>query len=1429
MFPCARFKALDYVFEERNRLMVIMNLLSLPTPYISYKDDPYPHTGTLAEGTYRKPWVRGKAISTCTLSTSVLDDLRGTTQHVNSTEKFDNPGSIKIETTASCSANSAEILHQGEESKLAHLCEESFVKLTVRLDIGFKDQDLLLPEDMVAANFFHRFKHLPTLKSKVSRLKTLLVADPLISLSGNSVTEQTISRHCAPYETSSDVQHIAELTEEYTKESQAPNESLLLPELLNDCMMTVDYPRSFSSVCCGMNVVAEELDEKLPDMKALYNDDSASVDIFHFSSMESTVKSDWMKNNPPEWVMLPTEMELEVILTPPTAATSHYQARLSVCDLQREELSPLGVLSLASAEAEKQMGVALWKAEKYPNYVLKFLFGEPELEEAVVKFQPLSEALKLTTMESLVVEADVGEFLGNMRESPERLSNEVPSHEEDCIVPDFSKVPTEHDGEEIFQIVPAPPEESQTASVLVQKLTSSDECPERTLPLDTKEVKPLTSTDNGSSNKTFAQVSHVPSRKLDGNLRSQKTDDQRGVVRAARRRPLQHADPLTTFMMLRSHQVSTPTAAPEEEEEKERVSEVQPTPQQTRKADRKPATTPAIITAEVSGHASRGQVTTAAQDVSNSRVVQVQATDSQRQAYRELLSLARPRLSSAKELGLNLPAWRDFEHLASDQTRYVLKQREMALCRRTPAGRGGGARRNGDVVVRGVTRSTVDAMLSADEEQLFHQVFVIHVLVTARELLFKCHLSAAVEYLSKATETCTDTGVIQLLRRLHIISHLGLSNHESDVKLRELQKLVVARLHNDKILVIISLNCDDGMSTILQSLKQLTAASTVRPDNDKSKLNGATVVGSVVDSGCVLVLEQHLGPDFPWDLFSLVVEYDHPGPSPWATVCKERRVQHLTFNTVPPGGDEQESEDSLEDKVAYVLFVTESLLNCPLLLQMLESTFNITLLERSHCPSLQMLGGTNHYSVITVDESTAIIVQEQDELCEERACEVIAMRLTALSLQYNYCWIILHYPDGKGGGFSSEAFSNLVVLYSSLVLFGMKLEDLEVKVLIASEVSEVARWVNRICFLSLMSCGRDPAGYLERDWLAVVSSQEELSLLRFPCVNPLVAQLMLRRAPSLPWLLAASLTQLAEMLPEVPHKVLKLFSNATSLYEAQPAQVHPLPPPPPPPTEEAIPASDLFPSSNPSFLLTPDDTEISFYSQEETAYFTHDPTWPAGSPEVSDWSGARLWNAGNPEVSDWSAARLWNAGSPEVSDWSGARLWNAGSPEVSDWSGARLWNAGSPEVSDWSGARLWNAGSPEVSDWSGARLWNAGSGQEVASTAGEVRADVAGMPIGRRSDESPRQGLRALDGPFCRLSPPSRSPLWRGGPTGRGWRTGGRVSNNYGSRCRMGLERKRSEEAAGLTGSAPTPLKKSRLSYERVPGWTDGQTRLKLF
>ncbi|XP_057700667.1 protein shortage in chiasmata 1 ortholog isoform X2 [Corythoichthys intestinalis] len=905
MFPYVTFKALDYVYEASNSIKVTKNLLALPTPNISFKEDHYLHSCPPVKVPFWMPWVTEKPFSICTFNTSVLDDLRRIAQHINSTEILDVPESIKhkMENIGGCSVELAELLHQNDVSKPTRLCMESFFQLNVQRD-PTRDNDLLLPEEILAANFLPQLNHLPTLKLMLSRLKTMLVVDPLITLNEVFVTQQKIFRcqksYRATYDGLNDVQHIACITEAFSKASLT--ESLLLPKLLIP-KMTVDATSSMSSICYLLNVGAEQLDEKLPDLQALYKNESASVEISPLSSVQSISKEDRTEDEIPE----------------------------------------------------------------------------PDLAEAAFDFQPLRRALKLITLQSVVVEMETEECFGSIKESLEKLSMNVTTHVDDHVVEGFQKVPPE-------------------------------------------------------------PVEAFPDTSFRLNLQ---------------KRECQH----------------------------------NPSPG------------------------------------CSSTVIEVQASESQRLAYYELLSLAQPCLSCSKELGLHVPAWRDFKHLAPDQTRYVLKQQEVALRRRTP-------------------------VVAVDEVQLFNKVLVIHMLVKAKELLLKCHLTAALEYLSKAKERCRDKDLRLLLRRLHVILHLSCRNSESNIKLLKLQDLVVSWQHDDKILILTSLNYDESSSTIMQCLKHLTAVSALRPNSNKGKLMAASVVSSVQDSRCVLVYEQHLGPDFPWDLFSLVVEYDCPGLTPWATVCKDRRVKHLTFDTVLPDRDE---EESLENKVAYMVFVTDSLLNNPPLLQTLESSFNITLLERRHCMSLQLLGITNPFSVITVDESTAIVIQDQDELCKERAYEVIVRRLIALALQYNYCWIILNCPDCKGGGFSSKAFRNLAVVYSSLVL--LKMEDLDVKVLMASEVLEVAMWVNRICFLSLMSSDSDPVDYLERDWLAVTSSQEEQCLSNFPCVNPLVAQLMLRRAPSVQWLLAATLTQIEEMLPEVPRKVIKLFRNATSTCEAQTVQL----------------------------------------------------------------------------------------------------------------------------------------------------------------------------------------------------------------------------------------------------------------------------------
>uniref|UniRef100_A0A096MFR2 Shortage in chiasmata 1 n=1 Tax=Poecilia formosa TaxID=48698 RepID=A0A096MFR2_POEFO len=512
--------------------------------------------------------------------------------------------------------------------------------------------------------------------------------------------------------------------------------------------------------------------------------------------------------------------------------------------------------------------------------------------------------------------------------------------------------------------------------------------------------------------------------------------------------------------------------------------------------------------------------------------------ESQRRSFCELLAVALPCLSSARQLGLHFPSWGDFSCLSPDQTHFLLKQQDRALSR-TPAG---------------------SAELLRAQEQLFNLAALIHVLVTFKELLLKCDLSIAVEYLTKAAQTCEDHRLMQLRKRLQIILYLSRRKEEPDFKLLELQQLLAEWLQTRKkkgrkILVILSVESHETSSKVISSLSKVTGAavSSVCPDEEKKKLNGASVVSRVSGGDCVLVFEQNIGPDFPWSCFSVLVEFDHPGPSRWSQICSDRSISRLSFITsltdsVSSLKDAEKICWRLEDNVPFVLLVTEGLLNYPLLLQTLESSFGVTVMERSHSLTLQKLGGIHNYAVITVDESTAIVIQEQGELGQDRASERLVMRLTALSLQYSCCWLVLHCPDSRGGGFSSETFNNLALVYSSLVLFGMKSEDLDVKVLIVSEVLEMAEFINQICFSSLMSKYGDPVSYLDRDWLTVSPSQEEACLSQFPCVSPLVAQLMLSRAPSLQWLLGADLPQLSQLLPEVPQKVLKLFSDITSLY-----------------------------------------------------------------------------------------------------------------------------------------------------------------------------------------------------------------------------------------------------------------------------------------
>ncbi|KAG8595135.1 hypothetical protein GDO81_001430 [Engystomops pustulosus] len=142
---------------------------------------------------------------------------------------------------------------------------------------------------------------------------------------------------------------------------------------------------------------------------------------------------------------------------------------------------------------------------------------------------------------------------------------------------------------------------------------------------------------------------------------------------------------------------------------------------------------------------------------------------------------------------------------------------------------------------------------------------------------------------------------------------------------------------------------------------------------------------------------------------------------------------------------------------------------------------------------------------------------------------------------------LLHILESRYS-LSGEILHGVSLIYSAIIPFTSKSEDVDIKVLISSGIDETASLIHQIVEKTLMLSKCDPYKWLDRSWISVQISEEEKVLLSFPCNNPMAAQLLLSRGSSLQWLLSANLEQLKQLFPEVPSKVLKMFTDTTTLH-----------------------------------------------------------------------------------------------------------------------------------------------------------------------------------------------------------------------------------------------------------------------------------------
>ncbi|XP_038509659.1 protein shortage in chiasmata 1 ortholog isoform X13 [Canis lupus familiaris] len=521
-------------------------------------------------------------------------------------------------------------------------------------------------------------------------------------------------------------------------------------------------------------------------------------------------------------------------------------------------------------------------------------------------------------------------------------------------------------------------------------------------------------------------------------------------------------------------------------------------------------------------------------------VIEIQASDSQCQAFCLLEAAATP-IFKKLECLCTLPAadW-TFATVIFDQTRFFLKEQEKVIS---------------DAIQQGTNH---------EKEMTFKHAALLHLLVTIRDVLLTCGLDTALGYLSTAKDIYRNilgSYLDDIWRQLEIIQFIREKNPETNYKIQELQCQILNWMQSEqqiKVLIIIRMDSDGEKHLLIKILNKMEGLTltVIHSNKRKDVLESEGVLNGT--SSCIIVHNQHIGADFPWTNFSFVVEYNFVENSCWTEHCKKLNIPHRAFKVILPDTVLKRSTllDSfggflLEIQVPYVFFASEGLLNTPEILQLLESKYNITLVERCCSESLKLFGGTECYVVVTIDEHTAVMLQDLEELNCEKASDNIIMRLLALSFQYSYCWIILYTKKTLNSEYhlTEKTLHHLALIYAALVSYGLKSEELDVKLIIAPGVEEAALIIRQIADHNLMTSKRDPQEWLDKSWVEVSPSKEEMYLLDFPSINPLVAQLMLNKGPSLHWMLLATLGQLQELLPEVPEKVLKHFCSITSLFK----------------------------------------------------------------------------------------------------------------------------------------------------------------------------------------------------------------------------------------------------------------------------------------
>ncbi|XP_013047761.3 protein shortage in chiasmata 1 ortholog isoform X1 [Anser cygnoides] len=1177
MFTALKYHSTDYLYESMARQKFSICRLSLCFPPCLQQHEKCHLTGLFADDKYRKPWTRVTSTQN-TIAISVLDQWKKSLsvedflekKPITSLEFHSNNELIEVIPSSNpfSQTDTEELYLLNKNICMEESTQDKYLKADCASELKEQWQDLHVGDELIFVDNLENYhKKLPHSSALLDRLKFFLVRDPLSDSEGQNLREENIFRELLTFhnememqESKKELQAIKEtfctitlndkeyfmlpVELEFCKNSNSRSDSIKTPSYLELKELLNVAPETVADEGMCEEVIKEDLKAEIsnkievskycPIPGELCSSNSTSM----LESCESATHVSYLQD------------EMEIPLTP-LCRQQRSQVNCMCVGLQEEPI-PLSGNSIFITESSREyLECLVWQSEKYRDNVSSLLLVEHQTFKLAYQHHSLAELKKVLSIDIeapmlISLEEDWWIHMGLSPACVDTLEQlNIDSSNTNSLLPTEVETFTQFKSYQLERWL------EEKNSMTNQELFSAkrhqlDQVTNGTLPTNAASSVKIDSTttfveefDGRSIQKSkveekiyFLNQGKKTPKSLDSVSPkdvSFKEDNSSEAQKPASFTPATKWDnddsDLSNFIMLRSKHTVTQR---EEENDIDSPEKVLQPKEQHLPDHKEDSSVCESVTAEK-------------EENESSITVKIQASESQYQAYRLLEGAATPILKDLAHLGVLASISWSFDSIKFDHTRFFLKQQEKVICDHFKEGK-----------------------VDEKEITLFRHAALVHLLVTVRDLLLTCGLDTALGYLSKAKdiyknilESCLDN----IWRQLKVVQYSSQKKHEISPRITELQRQMLNWMQSygeersAKILIITRMDSEREKAALVHTLSRVEGLKAVDLNYKKNGtfLGCKDVVSNLSRYSCVIVQNQQIGADFPWTHFSLVIEYDYSENSCWKNRCENLNINYMTFKTTLPETRQMGNHCGsllLEVQIPYVFLTTEGLLNMPDFLQLLESNYSITFVERSCSHSLRLFGDTDRYVVLTIDECTAIFLQNMDELNYEKSCDNIILKLTALSLQYTCCWVVFYSRERLSleYSFRGDTLLNLVIIYATLIELTQKSEDFEVKVCLTPGIEEAALLIRLIADHVLMASSVSPLEWLDKSWLSVLPSEMEKCLLTFPCINPLVAQFMLKKGSSLRRLFLASFVQLQELLPEVPKKVLKHFSDMTSMY-----------------------------------------------------------------------------------------------------------------------------------------------------------------------------------------------------------------------------------------------------------------------------------------